>query len=298
MTKLLHRRAPMGQSGGGGFALNNPFSGVWAVIVLATLMIPLGIQIAVAADDLVVYDDALAAGWQDWSYNELCNPTAGSQPVFYIDTIRFTGSGAAPLPPELAIDTKSDVHPISPYIYGMNFASTDVAAAVRLPVRRWGGNSTSRYNWQLDVHNTGADWYFENIPDEPGRIHNTVLQNMDTGSETILTMPLIGWTPKGRQEGHPYDCGFKVSIYGLQDAVDPWDTDCGNGLQSGIELTGNDPTDTSQAITPAFVSAWIDDLTAKFGTASGGGRDVLQPRQRTDALESHPPGCSSGGGHL
>jgi len=34
---------------------------------------------------------------------------------------------------------------------------------------------------------------------------------------------MIGWTPERRLENHPYDCGFKVSLYGAQDSVDPWD---------------------------------------------------------------------------
>ena len=47
----------------------------------------------------------------------------------------------------------------------MNYADEALAAELDLPVRRWGGNATTRYNWQTDVHNVGSDWYFENIPD-------------------------------------------------------------------------------------------------------------------------------------
>ena len=110
-----------------------------------------------------------------------------------------------------------------------------LAGLVRLPVRRWGGNSTTRYNWQIDVYNTGLDWYFENIPTTPGRIDQFVAQDQGTGTETILTMPLIGWTPHRRVESHPYDCGFKISVYGAQDDADwSWDPDCGNGRQGGV----------------------------------------------------------------
>jgi len=44
----------------------------------------------------------------------------------------------------------------------MNFTDENLAAELRLPVRRWGGNSTTRYNWQTSMTNTGSDWYFEN----------------------------------------------------------------------------------------------------------------------------------------
>ena len=206
------------------------------------------------------------------------NNTAGSQPVFYLDDVAFVDTGAptpTPLPPgvgpALSVDAAADQHPISPYIYGMNFASEAVANAVRLPVRRWGGNSTTRYNWQIDVHNTGSDWYFENIPYESGVTDQFVEQDRRTGAETLLTVPLIGWTPKRRLENHPYDCGFKVSVYGAQDSVDLWDVDCGNGEQSGVSITGNDPLDTSVAITTTFVVSWVNHLTTTFGTAAGEG---------------------------
>ncbi len=118
------------------------------------------------------------------------NNTAGAQPTFYLDEVVFADSGAPPpLPPDLSIDAAADVHPISPYIYGMNFALTDVATEVRLPVRRWGGNSTTRFNWQIDVHNTGSDWYFENIPDAPGTIDNTVNQDLNTWISPHGTWP-------------------------------------------------------------------------------------------------------------
>jgi hypothetical protein len=33
-------------------------------------------------------------------------------------------------------------------IYGMNFPDEALADELRLPVARWGGNSTTRYNWR------------------------------------------------------------------------------------------------------------------------------------------------------
>src|SRR5207237_10590358 len=111
---------------------------------------------------------------------------------------------AAPvLGPALSVDASADRHAISPYIYGMNFADEAFAAELRLPVRRWGGNGTTRYNWQLDAANHASDWYFENIPNDnpaPELLPNGsgsdqfVEQDRRTGRQTILTMPLIGWT--------------------------------------------------------------------------------------------------------
>jgi len=220
--------------------------------------------------------------WQD--------ATGGSQPTFYVDDIVLLGyNGPTPVPsptsppgqgPILSVDAAADVHAISPYIYGMNFADEDLADELGLPVNRRGGNSTTRYNWQTDVHNTGSDWFYENIPG-PNAYDSSLPdgsgadlffdQNNRTGTDTIMTIPLIGWTPKAGSASHPYDCGFKVSEYGAQDSVDPWDTDCGNGLHNGVEIAGNDPLDTSFAIGPSFVTDWITHLTGKYGTAANGG---------------------------
>ena len=216
----------------------------------------------------------------------LWNNTDHAQAAFYVDDIQFINTGLptpTPAPPgagpALSIDARADQHPISPYIYGMNFADETLAADLNLPVRRWGGNSTSRYNWQINVHNTGSDWYFENIPNaDSGQLPDGsaadqfVEQDRRTGTKTIMTMPLIGWVPKRRVDDHPYDCGFKVSKYRAQQSIDPWDTDCGNGKHTnGADITGNDPTDTSVAITPTFVANWVNHLTGRYDTAANGG---------------------------
>ena len=66
--------------------------------------------------------------------------------------------------PALTVDAGNPTHPISPYIYGMNYYTLDAAAAeaISLPVDRWGGDGTSLYNYKLDVSNAGSDWYFQN----------------------------------------------------------------------------------------------------------------------------------------
>lgn len=206
-----------------------------------------------------------------------------AQPTFFLDDISLTYQGIdPPIPPgvgpHLSIDAGADRHAISEDIYGMNYADETLASILRLPVRRWGGNSTTRYNWQANIHNTGSDWYFENIPDgdpiaDGSASDQFVEQNRRTGTKTLLTAPLIGWTPSGNSpRNHPYDCGYKVSKYGAQQSVDPWDTDCGNGVSaSGANISGNSPSDTSIQIGPAFVSDWVNHLTAKYGSAQSGG---------------------------
>jgi hypothetical protein len=212
------------------------------------------------------------------------NNTAGAQATFYLDDIAFVATGAATptaippgVGPALSVDGASGRHAISPLIYGMNFADEALASELRLPVRRWGGNSTTRYNWQTDTTTRAGDWYFENIPEDNtnsaalpdgSSSDQFVEQDRRTGTATIMTITLIGWTPKARARA----CGFSVARYGAQQSTDPWAGDCGNGVRAnGTEITGNDPTDTSSAITPAFVQTWITHLSGKYGSAAAGG---------------------------
>ncbi len=218
--------------------------------------------------------------WQDNS--------GSAQPVFYLDDLQLIGDGPAPgATIALSIDAQADVHPISADIYGLNFADEALAAELNLPVRRWGGNSTTRYNWQSNLANTGSDWYFENIPQDGGTTANGsatdlfVEQDRRTNTRTILTVPLIGWVAKSSSpRDHPYACGFKVSVYGPQITppdqpwlapVDPWDTDCGTGVKASGNITGNNPLDTSAAISPTFVANWVTHLIGRYGTAANGG---------------------------
>lgn len=215
--------------------------------------------------------------WQD---------TSGTpQPVFYLDDIVLVAGPTLPpgTGPALTIDVNADRRAISDDIYGVNQVQDEaLATQLRLPVRRWGGNSTTRYNWQNDTTNTAGDWYFENIPNDnpnPAALPDGsasdkfVEQDRRTGTKSLITVPIIGWVAKRRTPGHPYDCAFKVSKYGAQQSTDQWDPDCGNGMtpNGAAPLTGNDPTDTSVAVGPGFVTDWINHLVAKYGTAANGG---------------------------
>ncbi len=214
--------------------------------------------------------------WQD--------AAGDTQPTFYIDDLVLVDLDLPPTPtpapvagPRLNVDLRAAQQPINPDIYGINYADEALATALNLPVRRWGGNATTRYNWQNDTANRASDWFFENISEEnadPSTLptgsaaDRFVEQDQRTGTQTLLTMPLIGWTPKSRE----FTCGFSISKYGPQQQTDSWQPDCGNGLDANDDpITGNDPTDTSMAIDPSFVQAWLTHLIARFGTAAEGG---------------------------
>ncbi len=188
--------------------------------------------------------------------------------------------------PALAVDVAASRHPIGPGIYGVNeyeadgsvnlFAGDALPASLRIAARRFGGDATSRYNWRWDNFNSGSDYFFENydygvanaasLPD--GSYFDKYLeQNHRTGTATMATIPVMGWTTKG--PGHA--CSFSVAKYGPQDSVDPYNPDCGNGQLNKQWLTGTDPHDTSAPSDAAFYQAWIQYLVKRYGPANQGG---------------------------
>jgi hypothetical protein len=196
--------------------------------------------------------------------------------LFFLAAVHFKTVLSAP---NLKVNTAKGHKPISPYIYGINWASdTAFAKEIRLPLNRWGGNAVTRYNWKIDVSNHASDWFFENIAEE-GNLHPENLPNSShsdrfvesdrtIGAKSMITIPLIGWTPKDREKR----CGFSVKKYGKQQKTDQWMPDCGNGIDTnGKNIVGNDPHDTSIEITPEFAKEWVQHFIKRFNTASKGG---------------------------
>ena len=202
----------------------------------------------------------------------------------------------------VSVDTGADVHPISPLIYGINFAPDADVVAGRLTLTRWGGNGTTRYNWQIDTTNTGADYFFENIPgcwnvagnycspvpSDPRSNSgaNALLGAAKTrGIATLFTVPVMGWVAATAKYAHPFDCGCPKSLVAAQDAFDPYDPGCGNGLSGGVHVQSQRHRDQHRL--------WGDGC-AELGLGArhplrGVERDAHLPaRQRARALEQHP----------
>ncbi len=182
--------------------------------------------------------------------------------------------------PALSVDLTAPTHPISPYIYGMNFAGATLGTELNLPLNRWGGNDTSRYDYTIDTSSKGMDYFFSNIPYriEEGEetrplpaessVNRYIEQNAAWGGDTIVTVPMIGWMPKDES----YGCSFHIDIYPVQEEFEPWRDKCGNGKNpDGSYIVGNDPTDASRAIDQTFVSNWVTYLVNRYGGAGAGG---------------------------
>jgi len=184
--------------------------------------------------------------------------------------------------PALTVDAGNQTHAISPYIYGMNAYQfvNSVDGPANPAVVRWGGDNTSRYNYQLGVTNAGSDWYFENEANATdvgptGEFNDLVTSDQSIGAITLGTVPVLGWVAKDSTS-----CGFSTSTFPNQEDADS-SRGCGNGVyaqgvngctdSSGCYVTGNDPKVTSVAEGPAWVGSWVASLVQKFGTAAEGG---------------------------
>ncbi|MCB0109210.1 MAG: glycoside hydrolase family 44 protein, partial [Caldilineaceae bacterium] len=90
-----------------------------------------------------------------------------------------------------------------------------------------------------------------------------VARNHANGTASLITLPMIGYVAKDRNQS---TCGYAVSKYGAQDDVDNESgfPNCGNGLRNGTPLQA-DPLDTSIAIDEAFVAAWVQHLQENVG---------------------------------
>lgn len=169
--------------------------------------------------------------------------------------------------PALAVDASADRHAIDPDVYGMNYPDPSLETELGMTVSRWGGNSTSRYNYLNNTTNLGSDWYFENYVAPPSEsLDAVVAARLAHGTKTIVTVPMTGYVSKDSPADHPWYCAFKVSKYGAQTGHDPYDTDCGNGVRTnGTNVTGNDPADTSVAAGAPFVQGMVAHLVATHG---------------------------------
>lgn len=204
------------------------------------------VQAATEEDQEAVYIDDIAL---------LANPNPGRLPEPELPQITVT------------VDQASERNPISGDIYGINFDDNHPTdSTLPFPIERWGGNQTTRYNWQLDTANRADDWFYINYPydnDNPQDLPDGSMSDrfidrvLGRGDNVLITVPTIGWTPKDRTVSY----GFSQEKYGSQLEWSPDLRDAGNGVRpDGSLVTGNDPTDTSKRVGTEFATGWIQHI--------------------------------------
>jgi hypothetical protein len=217
--------------------------------------------------------------------------------AYYVDDISLQTNGTPPPPATtnilatIAVDAQSNQHAISPLIYGVAFASSSQVLDLNAPINRSGGNAETRYNWLIDAHNRGADWYFESIADgsgTPGADADSFISTSKSGgADPLITIPMIGWACKlGASRTHL--SSFSVAKYGAQQAVDPYWSDAGNGVTTGGANIVNDPNDADFQTNSSFQLGWLQHLTSTWGASTNGGvKYYLMDNEETIWFQTH-----------
>ncbi len=181
----------------------------------------------------------------------------------------------------ITVDALTNRHAISPYVYGGSYPQ-DAATITDsgMSVVRWGGNATSRYNWQAGTENSAADWYwgdygYTEIGDSDS---SKFIQDVKAaGSNPLMTMVMLNWVAKNVTDGSAYS--FSVAKYGAQCYANPYNSDDGIGIKPdcATPITGNDPNDANVPLKDSpqqgdppntlYRSQWAAALAAAFGSA-------------------------------
>ncbi len=158
---------------------------------------------------------------------------------------------------QVNVDLQKNVHPISPMIYGVTNASRDILYDLRPGLNNWGGNSSSRYNWQLgNAWNTGGDDHYSNT--DNGNLSGSasdrfVDQTRTIGAATRITLPILGWVARNT---NPQTCSFPLP-----------DGTCGDANKASC-LNPGDIADPNLANVPSdvnFIVDWVHHLIKERG---------------------------------
>lgn len=194
---------------------------------------------------------------------------------------------AAAAGPALTVDAGNETHAISPLIYGMNAFGLDAttAANANITVTRWGGDDTSRYNYETNVTNSANDYYFENftgaaemLPNASGSTNFTefVAANAALGTMALGTVPVQGWVSNATAGV----CSFPETTFPGQVS---YNGSCGDGVYplgtagctqtAGCSILGTDATPAITSVAeppPAPPAASAATLAWAQGTWTGG----------------------------
>jgi hypothetical protein len=263
-----------GASGGQVLSLQGTLSGQpqGNPYALAALAANTWQQFTVSLAAMGVADQPNFDGIWIWNYS------ASTLPTFYVDDIVLVaGPPPGPDPTNfIGIDAGLNRNPISPQIYGTAFASSDQLEDLNFTMNRSGGNEETTYNWEINAHGKGNDYYFESYPDPsatPGATADSfVASSQDGGAQPMITVPMIGWAPMlGPDRSILYS--YAWTKYGPQTSVDPYLTNAGNGISvtNDTPITWNDPNDANFPVDTGFEQGYVQHLIDTWGTSTNGG---------------------------
>ncbi len=174
-------------------------------------------------------------------------------------------SGEHTQPLGVMVDCANDRKLISPLIYGIAFNPlTELSQTSQFTIgattRRWGGDWSSRFNWQQgNAWNPGYNWYWRNMSVLPsGNAWQRFFENnAKANMSSALTLPTMGWVAKDTTS-----YSFPVSSRGAQQAVAPDLLDAGNGVSlTGKLLLAPKPQVTSIETSPDSSAKWVTAIS-------------------------------------
>jgi hypothetical protein len=194
--------------------------------------------------------------------------------------------------PTLSVDAASGQHAINPNIYGIANYSLDATFAqeIKVPNIRWGGDGTTRYNWEVDSSNSGFDWYFMGGSGTANPVPSAtpdLMINTYKPAAALITIPILPYV----NSTSAWTCSFPTSVYGAQQSTNPYvhpnGEDCGNSLTTaGAQLTDNDILANHVPNSVSLQEGWVQHLVNTFGTAANGGVPFYQ-------LDNEPGGWAN-----
>jgi hypothetical protein len=213
--------------------------------------------------------------------------------ILLLSALQRSGAQATPT---LIVNATGNPHSINPDVYGIASYGLDASFAkeIQVPNIRWGGDGTTRYNWEVDSSNSGFDWYFMGgngqATPTPSASADLMINTYKAASNahTLLTIPIIPYVNKTSA----WSCSFPVSVYGTQQSTNPYvfpnGETCGNSISSpsGTQLIDNDIYANHVDNTVALEQGWLQHLISTFGTAANGGVPYYQ-------LDNEPGGWSN-----
>ncbi len=219
-----------------------------------------------------------AADEQDLDGFWFQNNTANTLGTYYVaDMELIAGPPPGPNPTNfISIDAGANRNPISPQIYGTAYATSNQLADLNFTMNRSGGNEESTYNWEINAHGKGNDYYFESYPDSsstPGETADSfVADSKGGGAKPMITVPMIGWAPV-LGPGRSILYSYSVQKYGPQTSTDQYLPDAGNGVSvtNDTLITWNNPYDANTNVNMAFEQNYVQHLIGNWGTSTNGG---------------------------
>lgn len=188
---------------------------------------------------------------------------SGRTLAFQVDRIGFSDdcpprskfSPSAGYSATVNVDVEHPTHTIRDEIYGACELPSEAISEYGLPIARWGGNRTSRFNWKINADSAGKDWFFRNggrkvnDPAEAGWA-KFLRDKGDVGATGYVTVPTLGFVAKDHDS-----YSYSVKKYGAQQSTEMGHADVGNGtLSNGRSIGNNDWRDTSVTAGPDFIA--------------------------------------------